>query len=398
MGGSRIVKSGGGAAGALLWLLMRRLSPRRAALLMLGLLLAYLVMRQHHQQPRPAQSSDSSAHQHAFALAGTPQPGAARRPSVPHRTAPLRRGLPQDELLREGEYLVSPHDRFFLGLEDGVATARKGTPSDPSTGPPLWDTTHGPARPLRRGAHALVVQADGAVAVVSVGGSAGQSLVWSSPGASGMQATAATARYELRLEDDGGGSGSVAWSAAVYSVPTAADEVRSELSAPAVLVKRLFSVALEEPNSSELAQPAGASNSFVQASSPGRTCFRPGKRWECVRGEDTSLCVDVEKCVLRNLWDAQALCSLHSNCSGVARLPSSVSSADNTPHAHPKYSFVLCDDASVSSVDETAAAIEGDTWMTTSCDADSDYAELLTRINLVMTVKTSGKVHSTRVQ
>ena len=382
---------------------MRRLSPRRAALLALGLLLVYLAMQQQQLQPRPAQSSDRSAQRDALAalaaLAGTPQRAAAQHAAAalsgaPRRAAPLRRGLPQGELLREGEYLVSPHDRFFLGLEGGVAMARKGTPSDPSPGPPLWDTTQGPARPLRRGAHALVVQADGAVAVVSIGGSAGQSLVWSSPSVSSVPGTDATTRYELRLDD---GGGSAAWSAAVYSVQTAGEGARSGPSAPAVTANRLFSLLLEEPNSSELARPDGTS--FVEASNPGRACFRTVKQGECVRVQDARLCVDADKCVPRNLWDAQALCSLRSDCSGVARLPSSIPSADNTAHAHPKYSFVLCDDVSEFTVEETAAAINaGHTWMKTSCDADSDHPDLLTRINLVMTVKTSGKVHSTRIQ
>ena len=379
---------------------MWRVSARRKALLALGLLLAYLLQHHHqeqqqhhhHHHQQQQQSSARSVQQASFRPAGWTPDAAVRSSSAALQQHALRRGLPQGELLREGEYLVSPHGRFFLALEGGVAVARKGMPSDAAPGPALWDTTQGPARPLRRGAHALAVQADGAAAVITDGGTAGQSLVWSSPTATSVKVTAVPTRYELRLEDGGGGgSDGSAWSAAVYSVPTAADGARDRPSAPAVLVKRLFSLPLDELNLSERARPQ-------DPRSPGRACFRNAKRGECTRHQDANLCADVEQCVSRNLWDAQALCSLRSDCRGVARLPSSLPSDGSSPHAQPKYSFVLCGGSAPAAEDTAAAVDTGHAWMKTSCDADSDCAELLASINLVMTVKTSGKVHSTRVQ
>ena len=379
---------------------MRRLSARCKALVALGLLLAYLIYRHrhhHHQQQQQQEQQEQqrlphSAQEPSFRPVGGTLDAAVRSSSIALQQHTLRRGLPQGELLQEGEYLVSPHGRFFLALEGGVAVARKGTPSDAARGAALWDTTRGPARPLRRGAHALAVQADGTVAVITVGSSAGQSLVWSSPSSTSstsVTVTDAPTRYELRLEDDGGDSSG--WSAAVYSVPTAADEARERASAPAVLVNRLFSLPLVELDSSERARPHNPRT-------PGRACFRNAQRGECARHQDANLCVDVENCVSRNLWDAQALCSLRSDCRAVARLPSSLPSDGTSPHAQPKYSFVLCG-ASTPAAEYTAAAVETEhAWMKTSCDADSDSAELLARINLVLTVKTSGKVHSTRVQ
>lgn len=411
-----------------------RLSPRRAALLALWLLLAFMLYQHQHQQlqlqPRDQSSPTHSARQTSSAVpapapaavAASPRPEvsgpvdqaelgptelgqpATQLPAtllsgnIPQHTAAQRHVLPQGEMLQEGEYLVSPHSRFFVRLEGGVAKAIQGTPTDPAPGPSLWDTTQGPARPIRRGAYALVVQEDGAVAVVIHDGTAGQSLVWSSPSASSAQATAAITRYELRLEDDGAAGDGPAWSAAVYTVPTAPDEDRGGPAAPAKVANRLFYLPVQKPDSSELIRlkTAGTSSPLVQLSSNGRVCFRSSNRGECAP-QQVGLCTDEEKCVLQNLWDAQALCSLHSSCSGVARLPSSTPPT-SSQYAHPKHVFAVCG-ASMPPMHKSTTAVEAEqTWVKTACDADTNAIEILSRINLVMTVKTSGQAHSTRVQ
>ena len=386
---------------------------------------------EHHHQSQQGQqrvqrqvpASGSATHVHTG-----PSHGSAVEAVERQRGATGRSELLQDDLLREGDHLASPRGLFFLRVEGGVATARRGSPASP--GLPLWESRAANApQPVRRGAHALALHADGALVVISDDGAAAPTLVWSS-GADGSAsqgaAAAGGAHYALQLEDGdvGGGDGdSVSWAASVYSAPGQLHATPGVV--PGRLVQRLFAFSPDgqklrspaanpkaltlplpvlQPASLVAARPEPNSEATVIAGraegaggSPGRVCFQPG---------DTSTkcaleCGGADECasVLRSLWDAQALCSLRSNCSGVARL-SGPQAADGTAsvlHGHPQYDFRLCD-ANGGGSSKTAA--HAPTWVRSPCDADIDgeTAALLKQLHLVLTVKTSGKVHSTRVQ
>jgi hypothetical protein len=409
-----------------------RPSPRRAALLALGLAVLGLWQLLHAREQQPQRPQQPHWQQQPPPPPPPPQ-GQGTAAAASAAGARGRAELLQGELLHEGEHLVSPHGRFFLGVEGGVATARQGTPGGPAPGPPLWDSSsRGPARPARRGAHALILQADGAVAVVSDGGTTAPSLVWSSPGdrSAARRADAdpsAPMRYQLRLED-GGGDGRASWSAAVFRVPEPAGQARGADLSQGAMVQQLFSLTQppgdHQPAPSPAAQegsgpdaaaaPArvvgssgaagGAPVEFAAArpSGPGHECFRRGARSaECVQPR-AGPCADAAcaPAASRSLWDAQALCSRRSNCSGVARLASSApaDSSSMLAHSHPKHVFTLCDATMPGDHEGTSVEAES-AWLKTTCDAeDSNAVALLDRLHLVMTVKTSAKVHNTRVQ
>jgi hypothetical protein len=326
-----------------------------------------------------------------------------------------RSELLQGELLREGAHLASPRGLFFLRMEGGVAMARRGSPASP--GQPLWDSAAHTSQPARRSPHALALQADGALVVISDDRAAAPILVWSSGVDAGTSKSAGGqggTHYALRLEDGGDDASSsggyeTSWAASVYDVP---DQLHGALhSVPGRLVQRLFAVSPDSQLAAENPPKRPAPHRLVlhkhsggrtgDDDGPGRVCFRLGsKSAECVLQ-----CGAAEGCssALRNLWDAQALCSLRSNCSGVARLrgqPRPGGTAALVSHGHPLYDFRLCKanggvSRSTAHVDEPST-----TWMKSPCDADpdSETAALLQQLHLVMTVKTSGQVHSTRVQ
>ena len=162
----------------------------------------------------------------------------------------------------------------------------------------------------------------------------------------------------------------------------------------------------DAPSAATLAPRAGAGDGVAGGANPGHVCFR--------RADSGACAAEVAGSGVRSLWAAQALCSVRSNCSGVARRPAAAGSGD-TPHAHPAYDFRLCGDAPRGA---SAAPLPSEggaaTWVRSPCseaehggltlaDAGSSGSgglaqQLANGLHLVMTVKTSAAVHGTRVQ